>query len=343
MVACGHTMGGVHGKTFPEITENNTESNVVHFDSTESKFYSTVATEYLDGTTQNPLVVAHNDTLNSDKRIFGADNNVTMKALASDPKTFQSMCADIFERMIDTVPSTVTLTEPLEPIPLKPYITSFSLTNASHITLTGRIRLLTADDRYDDERVTLTYTPRSAPAGNSTLNTTIVTSPATFQLGTSAGIFGELFKWHEFSVALPTSTSIKSFTATVTRISTGAITTYDNAGRGFPLDDTVLYQDRQSCRVGNNATIVAAVRKSVDAPVVAKVARKYAKQGTIVPAIEVEEWKGEAGEQVGYWTLVTIKGTQQPESWSTHFDIVAGESSVEYQNTDSLGGLCADF
>jgi hypothetical protein len=344
MVACGHTMGGVHGKTFPEITENNTESNVVHFDSTEATFDPKVATEYLDGTTQNPLVVAHNDTLNSDKRIFGADNNVTMKALASDPKTFQSMCADIFERMIDTVPSTVTLTEPLDPIPLKPYITSFSLTNASHITLTGRIRLLTSSDRYDDERVTLTYTPRTAPAGNSTLNTTIVTTPATFDVGTSNGIFGELFKWHEFSVALPTSTSIKSFTATVIRVSTGATTQYDNAGHEYPLDDTVLYQDRQSCRVENEATIVAAVRRSVESPVVAKVARKFAKQGTLVPAIEVEEWKGEAGEVVGDYRMVSIKGVLQPESWSTDFDIVAGESSVEYQSTNSLGDkACGAF
>jgi hypothetical protein len=344
MVACGHTMGGVHGKTFPGITENNTESNVVHFDSTEATFDPKVATEYLDGTTQNPLVVAHNDTLNSDKRIFGADNNVTMKALASDPKKFQSMCADIFARMIDTVPSTVTLTEPLEPIPLKPYITSFSLTNASHITLTGRIRLLTTDDRYDDESVTLTYEPRSLPAGNSTLNTTILTSPARFKLGLSSGIFGELFKWHEFSVAFPVSTSIKSFTATVTRISNGATTTYDNAGHGYPLDDAVLYQDRQSCRVGNDATIVAAVRKSVEAPVVAKVARMFAKQGTSVPAIEVEEWKGEVGQEVGDYRLVQIKGVQQPESYSTHFDIVAGESSVEYLGTSALGQKeCAAF
>ncbi|KAJ4993682.1 WSC domain-containing protein [Stagonosporopsis vannaccii] len=340
MVACGHTMGGVHGKTFPEITENNEESNVVHFDSTDATFDPKVATEYLDGTTQNPLVVAHNDTLNSDKRIFAADNNITMKALASDPKTFQSMCSDIFARMIDTVPSTVTLTEPLEPIPLKPYIESFALTNASHVTLNGRIRLLTTSDKYDDERVTITYTPRFAPAANATLNTTILTTPANFKLGTSSGIFGELFKWHEFSVALPTSTSIESFNVTVTRVSTGEQTFYDNAGRGYPLDDNVLYQDAQSCRIDNDATIVAAVRKSVvDAgtPVIVSMARKYAKQGTMVPAFEIEKWEGKLGKEIGEYVLVTMKGVQQPESYSTHFDIVAGESMVEYQNTNVLG------
>ncbi|KAG9203758.1 hypothetical protein G6514_002373 [Epicoccum nigrum] len=347
MVACGHTMGGVHGKTFPEITENSNVSNVVHFDSSETNFDRKVATEYLDGTTQNPLVVANNDTLNSDKRIFAADNNVTMKALASDEKTFNSMCSDILARMIDTVPSTVTLTEPLEPISLKPYITSFALTNASHITVNGRIRLQTTLERVSDESVTLTYMPRSEPGANATLDTTITTIPGNFQGGTSGGIFGEMFKWYEFSFAVPTSTSIKGFNATVTRVSTGEQTHYDNAGHGYPLDDTVLYQDAQSCRVDNDATIVAAVRKSVvDAgtPVNVSMARMYNKQGTIVPAIEMEEWKGEVGKTVGDWVFVTMKGTQEPVSWGTHFDIVAGAHKVEYQGTNGLGSKqCAEF
>lgn len=340
MVACGHTMGGVHGKTFPEITENNNETNVVHFDSTESTFDPKVATEYLDGTTLNPLVVAHNDTLNSDKRIFAADNNVTMKALASDKQTFQSMCSDILGRMIDTVPSTVTLSEPLTPAPLKPYITSFSLSNATHMTLTGRIRLLTTSALLQDQSVTLTYTPSVEPAANTTLNNTILTTPANFLLGSSSGIFGELFKWYEFSTVIPSTTSIKSFNATVSRVSTGETTHYDNAGHGYALDDSILYQDAQSCRVDNDLTIVAAVRKSIiDAgtPVTATMGRKYAKQGTIVPGFAMDEWKGEVGKTVGDWVLVTVKGELQPESWSTNFDLVAGEHRNDYLETNSMG------
>jgi hypothetical protein len=38
------------------------------------------ATEYISGTTKNPLVVGTNDTLNSDKRIFASDGNLTMTA-----------------------------------------------------------------------------------------------------------------------------------------------------------------------------------------------------------------------------------------------------------------------
>jgi hypothetical protein len=33
---------------------------------------------YLDGTTQDPLIVA-NQTMASDTRVFGSDNNVTMQ------------------------------------------------------------------------------------------------------------------------------------------------------------------------------------------------------------------------------------------------------------------------
>ena len=117
-------------------------------------------------------------------------------------------------------------------------------------------------------------------------------------------------------------------------------THYDNAGHSYPLDDTILYQDAQSCRVDTQTTLVAAVRKSVvsaGTPVFANMARMYAKQGTVVPAIAMEEWKGTNGKSVGDWVLVSMKGVQQPESWNTHFDIVAGKNRVEYLSTSTLG------
>ena len=36
--------------------------------------------------------------------------------------------------------------------------------------------------------------------------------------------------------------------------------------------------------------------------------------------------------------------TQEPVSWGTHFDIVAGTHKVEFQGTNELGSKqCADF
>jgi hypothetical protein len=333
MVACGHTLGGVHGKTFPQITDDNSNSSIVHFDSTTNDFDTTVVTEYLDGSTSNPLVVASNDTFNSDKRIFAADGNKTMNALA-EAATFKTMCADIFARMIDTVPTSVELSEPLEPSPLKPYIKSFSLVNATHMTLSGRIRLFTDAERYDDETVTLHYTPRNAAHINSTVNTTIETTRASFLLGLSSGLFGETFKWHEFSTTIPTASSIESFTATVTRDSTGAKTVYDNGGNGFPLDDRVLFQDAQSCVVDGTTKIVAAVRKEIveaGTPIVSEMAPMVERQGTVVPMLRYETWQGEASKAVGDWVLVTM--SKASSNIGNYFDIVAGEARLEFLET----------
>ena len=51
-------------------------------DSTERFLDSLRAVDYMDGTTLNPLVVGHNDTMNSDKRIFSSDSNATMRRYA---------------------------------------------------------------------------------------------------------------------------------------------------------------------------------------------------------------------------------------------------------------------
>ncbi|EKG14325.1 peroxidase [Macrophomina phaseolina MS6] len=347
MVACGHTLGGVHGKDFPEITFNDTETNFVKFEGNNSfsNFDNTVVTEYLGGNPPNPLVTGKNETNNSDKRVFGADNNATMHSL-SDPSVFQSSCQDILARMIDTVPSNVALTEPLDPILIKPYIQTFSLVNATHLTLTGRIRVRTDWDSYTDQSVHLTYNPRTAPAQNATLNTTIPTTRATFQGGTSSGIFGEVFAWHEFSATLPTSSSITGFTVTVTRGSTGESTTYDNAGstNGYALDDTLLYQSAQSCRDVGTTTITAAVRKDFlarGAKVAVEMVNRVPRQGVYVPALEVEPWGAETVKEVGEWVIVQAKGELTMESLSTTFDVVAGEKRVEFQRTNVLGEECA--
>ncbi|KAJ7042381.1 hypothetical protein C8F04DRAFT_75564 [Mycena alexandri] len=77
-----HTFGGVQHDPFPNIVpELNDPSNlesVAHFDTTNLHFDNNVATEYISGTTQNPLVVGFNDTTNSDKRTFGSDGKMLL-------------------------------------------------------------------------------------------------------------------------------------------------------------------------------------------------------------------------------------------------------------------------
>ncbi|KAJ7739852.1 heme peroxidase [Mycena metata] len=127
LVACGHSLGGVRNPDFV----NMVPEDGVHkfFDSSQATFDNNVITEYLDSTTQNPLAVTQNATFRSDLRIFNSDGNKTMQAyvlplflyLRSDfsslanPDAFASTCATVMEKMINTVPSGVKLTEPVEP------------------------------------------------------------------------------------------------------------------------------------------------------------------------------------------------------------------------------------
>ena len=82
LVACGHTMGGVRSADFPQLVAPNPNSPnpvIENFDKTTESFDNAVVTEYLDGTTQNALVVGSNQTLASDLRVFASDANSTMK------------------------------------------------------------------------------------------------------------------------------------------------------------------------------------------------------------------------------------------------------------------------
>ena len=56
--------------------------------------------------------------MNSDLRVFNADGNKTVTSLTS-ATTFQNECTTILQRMLDTVPSTVTLSQPITLLPYK--------------------------------------------------------------------------------------------------------------------------------------------------------------------------------------------------------------------------------
>ncbi|KAJ7838158.1 heme peroxidase [Mycena leptocephala] len=144
LVACGHSFGGVQHALFPDVVTDLNDptdtQSVQHFDSTPATFDNGVASEYIAGTTQNPLVVGLNDTKNSDKRIFGSDGNVTMLSFANSPQLFASTCSSLIARMVDTVPSGVQLTEVITPLPIKPANLQLILDGDS-MTFTADVRL----------------------------------------------------------------------------------------------------------------------------------------------------------------------------------------------------------
>ncbi|KAF8750459.1 peroxidase family [Rhizoctonia solani] len=243
MVACGHTIGGVHGQFFPD-------------------FDNKVATEYLDGTTLNPLVTAPGGN-NSDFAVFNCGQptgNSTIKAM-SEPASFLSTCGSILQRMIDTVPSAVKLSDPITPM----------------------------KGLSEQPTVRVMYADRTGQVNS----TKIDTMPVRFQGGTGSGFEAFSGCFYQIpSTILPNG--ISHFNVSVTNTTTGAETIYDNNGNGYPVQDNIIFQAAQSCHIFNpngngNLTLTAAVRDGMDLTnpslnVVVKVPRA----NSVVPELVVE-------------------------------------------------------
>ncbi|KAJ6538119.1 heme peroxidase [Mycena capillaripes] len=262
LVACGHTFGGVQHAPFPDIVlevsdPDNTES-VAHFDSTPVHFDNNIysATEYISGMTQNPLVVGFNDTTNSDKRIFASDGNVTMNSFANSPELFASTCAELFARMLDTVPKDVQLTEVITPLPVKPSALDLIL-NGDKLQFYGQVRFW--DMEEDPNRtVRMLWSDRLGGSGNATLRPTNVTSSSGGRIAAA---------WYTFSpcdavrfLSLDAAAGIASMKFTVND------EVEDQGGLGFAVQDDVIFS-ASSCFNSTDGPIAGrfdvAVRKGV--------------------------------------------------------------------------------
>ncbi|GME33760.1 putative l-ascorbate oxidase protein [Neofusicoccum parvum] len=295
LTACGHTVGGVHSVDFPAIAPGEpSDENVAHFDGTTTAFDTDVVEDYFSANGSNPLAFGANATTNSDARVFAADGtNETMAALR-DPDTFQKTCADLFERMIDTVPAGVTLSEPIQLIDVKPYINKFepvAAANGSALAFEGRIRVRTTGKDAQSVSVALDVRDRAG-------KTTRVQAPrAVLRGGLSYGFFGEEFAWFEFSTELDVAPGVEGFDVVMTA-ENGTVEVFDNAGTGgYPIEDGLLYVQGESCldatvKDGNmTVTVRAGVREDLDrageVPAV-KLAHNVQQQGVMLPRLAVE-------------------------------------------------------
>lgn len=355
LVACGHTLGSVHSVDHPEIVSGEVAAeNIAQFDTTADKLDPIVVTEFLNNTTKNPLIINANDTLNSDKRVFGADGNATMIKL-KDPAVYKAQCENVFERMLDLVPAAVTLSDPLQPVDIKPYIDSHQLKENDSIELIGRIRIRTTTAPPIDPSdliVTLSYLDRNGRRSNASIPTTM----GTFQGGSSFGYLGENFNWFEFKKTLPASSGISAFDVVLTSRSSGAVTTFDNAGTGgYAINPYILFQETNSCLEAENnfngtLTVVAAVHNSKlqsnSAPQL-KLVRRVPLPRSFIPKLEtesipLESASAETGE-FAYYKMTVPLGVA---SWRTSFDLEVGDGGavmkLEFQDTSELlGATCA--
>ncbi|KAK7213785.1 hypothetical protein V2G26_020963 [Clonostachys chloroleuca] len=350
LVACGHTLGGVHSHDHPDIVPgesgNRYNDTVVKFDTTDGEFDNAVAVEYLSGNTQNPLVVGKNETNNSDKRIFSSDNNATISRLAADNAEFEKTCAKVFERMIDTVPSTVELSQPIEPIDIKPYITDLYLNDNGKLVFSGRIRVRTTEGATagrvaSDLDVQVHHAVRNKRWSCARINTTYA--------GDARGLYGETFAWYEFHMELNATKGISKFNIETTVRSTGERILYDNGGDGYPVTDELLYQRPDSCvaRQAVNGTramqATVAVRKDrASLPLRLELARYTKMTGLVVREWEVETVLFENTEETrgedGGWVIFQAPIGLKTASWLTWFDIVQeGDdgSRIEFLKTEA--------
>lgn len=143
LTACGHTMGSVHAQQFPQIVApGSTPDGVIRFDNTTYTFDNNVVVDYVSGNTINPLVVGPEAT-NSDKRVFEIDGGATMRQLV-DAQIFSDSCKDVLQRMVDVVPSSVKLTEPIQVYDVKPGALTLTLSSdAKSMVFSGEIRVRT--------------------------------------------------------------------------------------------------------------------------------------------------------------------------------------------------------
>ncbi|KAF9532211.1 L-ascorbate oxidase [Crepidotus variabilis] len=248
LTACGHTMGAVRSTDFPQLvppTQGSTTPVVKDFDGT-TQFDNAIVTEYLDGSTQNVLVVTSNATMASDLRVFSSDGNSTMKGIA-DANKFKSTCQTLLQRMIEVVPKDVTLTDEITLIPAKVNSAALSYENKKFVFKT-ELRLNQALNQTVSSKRTVTLLWCAANGTNkdcadsafSAIPVSNMTDDASTisPLATTAGV---TFAHYQFVVPIDTSSSISKFWFEVNEGDGKSATTYNNGGDGYKIDQDSIF------------------------------------------------------------------------------------------------------
>ncbi|KAB5575878.1 heme peroxidase [Coniochaeta sp. 2T2.1] len=353
VVACGHTLGGVHTTEFPDIVPAGTTANgEVALDSTVATFDNKVVTEYLDNSTTNPLVVGPAVKINkhADFKVFSADKNVTMKSI-TDPAVFQHTCKIVLQKMIDVIPAGVVLTDPVTPYMVKPVNMQLTLnTPGSTLLLSGYIRVRTTSLPISSiSNIRLTYKDRNGGSNCGSFGTCYTT--ATVQ-GSATG-FDDTFAFFPISTNIDATTGISSFTVAI-NLKDGTSQTYDNNGNSYPMSDAVLLQKPQSCLLqGSGAlTATALVRNDrTSLPVnlgVSYLVPRNTANGNPVPALSSAAIAMTKGNCVGQYTFYSASYTiAGGKSFNAKLDIVSGSGADavadSFNAASELAGTCVAF
>ncbi|KAI0471086.1 heme peroxidase [Xylariaceae sp. FL0804] len=348
-VACGHTIGGVHALESPLIVPPGTATNdVVNFDSTNGVFDTKVVTEYLAGNTTNPLVVGPSvkNQRNSDFKVFTSDGNVTVKALAN-AATFQNVCVRVLQKMIEVVPDGVVLTSPIQPYSVKPVAMQLTLNSGgSTMALTGYIRVRTTNMATGTvKNLTLTYKNRNgvSDCGNSNCQ-------QTFQPQGATTGYNDTFLWFPINTNIPTATGISSFVVSL-GLSGGTVLTYDNNGNTYPMQDAIFQQSPQSCLIGGNISVTAAVRNdrnSLPVSMYLSYQTTNSSRTSPVPLLTNVTVPMTKTVCVGSYTFYTAQFNGLGSlDYTARIDVISGSGASaprdDFNSAAALGGTCYGF
>ncbi|KAI8965723.1 heme peroxidase [Daldinia sp. FL1419] len=349
VTACGHSIGGVHENEFPEIVPTGSTSNGEGtFDSTVSVFDNKVVTEYIAGNTTNPMVVGPSvkATRNSDYKVFNYDGNVTVKAMAAAAE-FSSICATVLQKLINTVPDGVVLSDPIQPYSVKPVDMQLALNpDLSTMKLTGFIRVRTTDIGSDSiSSLTLDYKDRS---GGSNCGSANCAYTATV-LGTTQG-FDDQFIWFPISADVSTSTGISSFTVTL-NMADGTTKLFDNNGNLYSVQDAIFIQNSQSCLLSGTLTVTAAVRNDRKAfPVNTLISYKTStgNPNRPIPTLKNTTITMTESTCVGPYTLYTATYAGLGDlAYASKIDVISGSGSSylvdDFNAASELEATCQPF
>ncbi|PVF94576.1 heme peroxidase [Serendipita vermifera] len=300
LVACGHSIGGVHHTAFPEIVPPPTdprtnEEGVQHFDSTFDVYDNKVATDFMAGNPHNALAFGSNETTRSDFRIFTSDGNRTISNFAGDNDAFRSTCATLLEKMVNTVPSAVTLSDVIQPIPVKPKI-YLGLTPEGRMQVTGEVRFFGMQENLQRTVLFKWHDRRSGCTDGSTQCSSITTHSArqvtTLYQGTQS-------RWYSFNTTLDDLAGISEFWFEVDEHDgTGPKQMYSETGKAFPVDDRFFVVPSKSCQTMQfldggsveRVNITLAVRADVNPTRVnARISRVDIEESTMLTYIRTNE------------------------------------------------------
>ncbi|KAH8887236.1 heme peroxidase [Thozetella sp. PMI_491] len=253
LVACGHTIGGVHGVDFPDIVpitnDDPSDDNTVTFDTTTDIFDNNVAKQFVANVSQNPLAFGSNITTRSDFRIFNADGGNTIGNMAKSNDFFISTCATVLEKMLNTAPKEVVLGRPIEPLLVKPGSFNVEIGTDGNMTVLGRIRVADTLLTSASSQVIVHLTPRSgiACSGTQQCSRGLATRDVSKDSHCVYPNCGPSWGFYNFNITgIPILQGISSFTVEIFDNTTGISVIYDNEGHEFPLSDAIQTQKSRS-------------------------------------------------------------------------------------------------